>query len=71
MNVKKGLTLIENYAFTCFGGSVTINFEGTKEEWNAIRKAEYWYAPYGGFDKQSTTVNCSDGTLTFDFDPWQ
>ena len=67
VNIKKGLSYIENFAFTVPEGKVTINFEGTKDEWNAIRKAEHWYVPYGGFGNQNTTVKCSDGNLTFNY----
>lgn len=69
LNIKKGLTFIDNFAFSSSEGRVTINFEGTKEEWNAIRKPEYWYQSYGGAGNQTITVNCSDGTLTFNYDP--
>ena len=69
VNVKNGISFIDDFAFTCLEGRVTINFEGTKEEWNAIGKAECWYVPYEGFGSQNTTVKCSDGTLTFNYDP--
>ena len=55
--------------FSTANGSVTINFEGTKEEWNSIRKTDDWYLPYSGVGKQNTTVNCSDGQLIFNYDP--
>ena len=67
INIKKGVTYIEDFAFTSVDYRVTINFEGTKDEWNAIRKAEYWYAPHLGFGNQTTTVKCSDGNLTFEY----
>lgn len=67
INIKKGVSFIENYAFTCFESRVMINFEGTEDEWNAIKKEEYWYAPYGGYGNQSTIVKCSDGNLTFNY----
>ena len=67
INIKKGVSFIENYAFTCYEGRIMINFEGTEDEWNAIKKEEYWYAPYGGYSNQSTIVKCSDGNLTFNY----
>ena len=67
VSIKKGLAYIDNYAFTCLYGIATINFEGTKEEWNAISKAEYWYAPYLGLGDQTIRVNCTDGALTFEY----
>ena len=69
VNIKKGLSYLDSFCFSCPNGCVKISFEGTKEEWAAIRKAEYWYAPYEGFGSQSTTVKCSDGILTFNYDP--
>ena len=67
VNIKKGVSYIEDFAFDCPMGHVTINYEGTEEEWNAIRKADSWYLPYSGIGDQTTTVKCSDGTLTFDY----
>ena len=67
LNIKKGVTYIGDYAFTCMDGNSYINFEGTKEEWEAIGKAERWYAPYLGAGDQTVIVKCSDGTLTFEY----
>ena len=67
LNVKKGLSFIDVFAFSCMDGALTINFEGTKEEWNAISKADYWYAPYLGLGDQTIRVNCTDGALTFEY----
>ena len=68
INIKKGLSFIDSYAFSTANGSVTINFEGTKEEWNSIRKSDDWYLPDNGVGNQTTTIKCSDGQLTFNFD---
>ncbi len=67
LNIKKGVTYIGDYAFTCMDGNSVISFEGTKEEWEAIGKAKYWYAPYLGAGDQTVIVKCSDGTLTFEY----
>ena len=67
LNIKKGVTYIGDYAFTCMDGNSYISFEGTKEEWEAIGKAERWYAPYLGAGDQTVIVKCSDGTLTFEY----
>ena len=69
VNIKKGLSHLDDFAFDCPMGNVMLMFEGTKEEWNAIGKSEHWYLPYEGFGNQKTTVQCSDGTLTFNYDP--
>ena len=39
---------------------VTITYEGTKDEWNKIEKASGWDA-----NTKKITVNCTDGTLTY------
>ena len=65
--IDDGITYIGDYAFTCMDGNSYINFEGTKEEWEAIGKAERWYAPYLGAGDQTVIVKCSDGTLTFEY----
>ena len=67
LNIKKGVTYIGDYAFTFMDGNSYISFEGTKEEWEAIGKAERWYAPYLGAGDQTVIVKCSDGTLTFEY----
>ena len=69
VNIKKGLSHLDDFVFDCPMGNVMLMFEGTKEEWNAIGKSEHWYLPYEGFGNLKTTVQCSDGTLTFNYDP--
>ena len=64
INAKNGLEHIAEYAFLT-NGSVKINFDGTKEEWDSIEKSEEWYKPYYGLGNQTVVVNCSDGTLDF------
>ena len=38
---------------------LTINFDGTKEEWNAIQKAEGWNG-----NSYILSVSCSDGSVS-------
>lgn len=67
INANKGLSYIDQYAFVSANGIVTINYPGTKEEWNSISKANEWHHPYFGIGTQSVIVNCIDGSLTFSY----
>ncbi|MDY6188978.1 MAG: leucine-rich repeat domain-containing protein [Treponema sp.] len=42
ITIPEGVTSIGNYAFEGCSGLKTINYTGTKEQWNAIRKYYHW-----------------------------
>ena len=57
--INKGLTKIEMYAFIGCSALESINFIGTKAEWNNIEKGFSWNFSTGNKYK----VICSDGTI--------
>jgi hypothetical protein len=52
------VTSIGDYAFDRCSRLTSITFEGTKAEWNSIRKSSDWktYTP-------TITVHCTDGAV--------
>ncbi len=58
-NIDKSCKFIGSYAFWFRSGLTTsITFNGTIEEWTAIKKGSYWNVNAGDF-----TVTCTNGTL--------
>ena len=55
------ITSIGDSVFAIYG-SLAIQFDGSKQEFNAIKKDSYWIAVYS----TDATVYCNDGVLTFD-----
>lgn len=53
------ITKIGEYAITNCPNLKTIEFNGTKAQWNAVEKDEYW-----NYMASSLTVSCKDGTVT-------
>jgi hypothetical protein len=55
---------------------ITVNYNGTKEQWNAITKEEEWSAwscagDYNDFgDNSKFTIHCTDGDVTVDGRWW-
>ena len=63
ISLPNTINFIANDAFTC-NIPVTINYDGTKEQWEAIEKAEHWNTgnEENGF---TLTVLCSDGSIQY------
>lgn len=57
VTIPDSVTSIGYRAFSCWSLK-NINFEGTIEQWNEIRKSQYWRND-SGIDK----INCTDGTI--------
>ncbi len=53
------VTGIEEYAFSYCSSLTIITFNGTIEQWNAVRKGYRW-----NFYTGTYTIHCSDGTIT-------
>ncbi|MBO4308416.1 MAG: leucine-rich repeat protein [Clostridia bacterium] len=58
ITIPDSVTSIGNYAFAECRGLRSITFEGTKAEWNAIRKGSYWNNNTGNY-----TIHCTDGDI--------
>ena len=58
VTIPTSVTYIDNGAFIVCNSLTSINFKGTKSQWNAIEKAEYWdeYT-------ENYTVYCTDGNI--------
>ena len=60
VTVPHGVKSIGSAAFKGCTGLTEINFNGTKEEWNAIEKGSEWEANIGKY-----TIYCSNGNIAF------
>ena len=58
ITIPESVTSIGDGAFIGCTSLTSIIFEGTVAQWNAISKGDYWHPHY------TTTVTCSDGTVT-------
>lgn len=58
MTITDGVTWIGPYAFYYCRGLTSFQFNGTKEQWNAIEKGDAWMSPWA-----NCTVQCTDGKL--------
>ena len=64
VSISKQVQNIENNVFSGCLCLSSINFDGTQDEWNAIKKEEGWDAGIGfGFDSKKYTVYCTDGNI--------
>ena len=61
VTIGNSVTSIGDYAFYACYGLKSINFQGTKAQWDAISKGDDWdfFAGIGSY-----TVYCSDGNIT-------
>ena len=57
VKLPKSVKEIENYAFYMCPDLYEIDYEGTMEDWNEIRKGELWHSG------RSLYINCSDGEI--------
>ena len=57
--LPKDITTIEMKAFQSCSSLTSINFDGTKAQWNAITKAGNWDNNTGNY-----TIYCTDGNIT-------
>ena len=58
INIRGGIESIGEDAFYRCSGLTSINFNGTKSQWNAIKKGTSWNSNTGNY-----TVTCTDGIL--------
>lgn len=59
LTIPNSVTSIKNYAFAYCSGLKNIDFKGTMNEWNNIRKESYWK---NGLSIK--TITCTDGVIT-------
>ena len=59
VTIPESVTVIEYFAFRDCHQLTTINFRGTKAQWNAIEKQTDWFKPAFSY-----TVHCTDGDLS-------
>ena len=59
VTIGENVTSIGGYVFSGCNALKSVTFNGTKEQWNAIKKSEYWDTT-----SSLTSVVCSDGTIT-------
>jgi len=65
ITIPSSVTTIGAYAFKSCDSLVTINFEGTQAEWNAIEKKRGWNNRGSFlFPAEALTVHCTDGDIT-------
>lgn len=60
IDLPSGITYIGFFAFNSCDSLKSINFDGTKAQWEAIEKDDAWYSSYDG---SSTTIYCTDGNI--------
>ena len=58
VTIPKSVTSIEYSAFAYCSGLTTINYKGTKAQWNAIEKKGQWNYRTGNY-----TIHCTDGDI--------
>jgi hypothetical protein len=63
ISLPNTINFIANDAFSC-GVPVTINYDGTKEQWEAIEKKEHWNTE-NEENGVILTVLCSDGSIQY------
>lgn len=56
VTIPDSVTSIGHYLFR---NLTSINYTGTKKQWSAISKDDYWNNP----DAMTVTVHCSDGDV--------
>ena len=59
VTIPDSVTSIGDYAFSYCYGLTSVTFEGTKAEWNAIKKETTWE-----WNSPFEYVECSDGTVS-------
>lgn len=66
VTIGNGVTSIGDYAFSECTKLKTFYFNGTKSQWNAIRKGNQWHHISDGKNiiEIGGVVNCTDGTIT-------
>lgn len=60
ITIPNSVTYIGDSAFRVCSSLTLITYQGTKEQWNAISKDDYWKR-----DSSISTIVCTDGTITF------
>ena len=59
VTIGNSVTSIGDWAFNGCSKLTSVTFEGTKDEWRAITKGQYW-----NYAVPATRVQCSDGQIT-------
>ena len=57
--ISNNITSIGEYAFWCVRNLKTINYTGTKSQWNNIIKGSYW-----NYSSSLKTIHCTDGDIS-------
>ena len=58
VTMGNGVTRIGDYAFSGCSSLTSITFKGTKAQWKAIKKSDYWNRDTGNY-----TIHCTDGDI--------
>ena len=64
LTIPKSVTTIESYAFSKSPYIDTINYTGTKAEWEKIEKGTDWLE----MAYQDVTIKCTDGNIVLEFE---
>lgn len=59
VTLGNGVTSIGDYAFGYCSGLISITFNGTKKQWNRIKKGNNWNINTGKY-----TIHCTDGDIS-------
>ncbi|MEE3309786.1 leucine-rich repeat domain-containing protein, partial [Sharpea azabuensis] len=62
VSLPSTLNKMASYVFAHDNELTTINYNGTKAQWNAITKANFWYSSSNC--PKLTTIHCTDGNIT-------
>ena len=60
--IPNSVTSIDGYAFYYSQALTTITFQGTKDQWNAIKKKVGWNY-WGDYKERKYTIHCTDGDI--------
>ena len=64
LTIGSGVTSIGDYVFKNCNNLDLIHYQGTKEQWYAIKKGENWNTNWSSY-KWEKTIQCTDGNITY------